>query len=412
MGKLFLVGTLIDGIGDAPQTGAEVLVEAGKIVSVGPTGTHDLASHEVEDWSSQTLTPGFIDLHTHFLYLTDHEFQKSELRPNRAAMVLKGLENATAWLDQGVTTARVVGTPFDLDLDLRELITRSPKMGPRLVAAGRMMTMTGGKRTPWDHMKDEISGADEARRWTRAHIKEGADLVKLYCTTLLEEDVATYLSAVLALPDGAPDPGRWASLTVEEIQAVADEAHKAGCTVAAHVAPAFGIKLALRGNVDTIEHGSEVDDECIELFLETGATLVPTLSITYFQAMNARKSSIPNVYTEFAQRRWEQIKARVGKAYAAGVPIATGTDALLNGMDYLTEIELLVECGLSPMAAIKSATVAAAATMRSAGRQIGAIEPGKWADMVLLNADPSVDIRNVRDIVAVFKTGERIDSAA
>jgi imidazolonepropionase-like amidohydrolase len=408
MGQILRVGQLIDGTGKPSQSNVEVFVEAGRIAGIGPLHAHDTAGHTVADHSTQTLVPGFIDLHTHFLYLTNHEFQKSELRPNRAAMVQKGIETARQWLEQGVTMARDVGTPFDLDIDLKWLMAGRPQMGPRLVAAGRMMTMTGGKRTPWDFMKDEVSGADEARRWARAHIKEGADLVKLYCTTLLEEDVATYLAAVLALPEGAPDPGRWASLTVKEIRAVANEVHKAGCTVAAHVAPAFGIKLALRGGVDTIEHGSDLDDECIELFLETGATLVPTLSVSYHQIAHADDLGLPSVYAEFSQRRWERIKQGVRRAFEAGVAIATGTDPVLEGMDYPTEIELLVECGLPPLAALHAATGRAAAALRSAGRLAGTLEPGKWADMVLLDANPLADIRNVRAIAAVYKAGERV----
>ena len=306
----------------------------------------------------------------------------------------------------------MVGTPFDLDIDLKWLIEKRPAMGPRLAAAGHMMTMTGGKRTPWDHMKEEISGADEARKWARTQIKNGADLIKLYCTTLLEEDVATYLAAVLALPEGAPDPGRWASLTVDEIRSVTDEAHKAGCTVAAHVAPAFGIKLALAGGVDTIEHGSDLDDECIELFLKTGATLVPTLSVSHHQIAHAEQLHLPAVYAEFSQRRWERIKQGVRQAYEAGVAIATGTDPVLDGMEYLSEIELLVECGLPPLAALHAATGRAAAAMRTAGRLVGTLEPDKWADMVLLADDPLADIHAIRSTLAVYKAGEPVFSAA
>jgi imidazolonepropionase-like amidohydrolase len=412
MGHLLQVGQLIDGTGNAPQSAVELLVEEGRVVDIGPLHSHDPAGHVVEERLHQTLVPGFIDLHTHFLYLTDGEFQKSELRLNRAAMMLKGFETARQWLEQGVTTARDVGTPFDLDFDLKWLIEKRPLMGPRMSVAGRMMTMTGGRRTPWDYLKEEVSGADEARRWTRTHLKNGADLVKLYCTTLLEEDVATYLADVLALPEGAPDPGRWASLTVDEIGAVAEEAHKAGCTVAAHVAPAFGIKLALRGGVDTIEHGSELDEECIELFLDTGATLVPTLSISHHQIAHSDELGLPDVYTRFSEQRWEHIKEWTGRAYEAGVFIATGTDPVLSGMDYLTEIELLVECGLPPLAALHSATGRAAAAMGNAGRFVGTLEPGKWADMVLLDADPLKDIHNVRSIAAVYKAGQSIHGPA
>ncbi|MGL4650765.1 MAG: amidohydrolase family protein [Caldilineaceae bacterium] len=412
MGLILRAGQILDGAGNPPLLQGEVLIEGGKIRSLGAAGSHPTAGCSVREFANQTLTPGFIDLHHHPLYLTKHEFQQSEMRPNRAAMVLQGVETARRWLEQGVTTARVVGTPFDLDHDLRDMIAQRPEMGPRLVTAGRMMTMTGGKRTPWDAMKDEVSGPEEARRWARLHIKEGADVVKLYCTTLLEEDVATYLTAVMALPDDAPDPGRWASLTIDEIAAVCAEAHNAGCSVAAHVAPAFGIRLALLGGVDTIEHGSDLDGGCIALFLETGATLVPTLSISHHQIVHAAELGLPQVYTDFALRRWARIKQGVREAFEAGVAIATGTDPVLEGMEYPTEMELLVECGLPPMEAICAATGRAAAAMRTAGRLVGTLEPGKWADIVLLDQDPLTEIGHVRDVVAVWKGGELVHQAA
>jgi imidazolonepropionase-like amidohydrolase len=195
---------------------------------------------------------------------------------------------------------------------------------------------------------------------------------------------------------------------VEEIRAAVEEAHKAGCTVAAHVAPAFGIKLALRGGVDTIEHGSHVDRECIDLCLEMGATLVPTLSVSHHQIVHAQELGLPEVYAEFSRHEWGDIKQGVWQAFAAGVPVATGTDAILTGMCYGTEIELLVECGLSPLDALCAATGRAAACLGSAGKRVGTLEPGKWADLVLLDGDPLADIRNIRKVVAVYKGGEEV----
>ena len=408
MGTLFRLGRLIDGTGAPPLTQAELLVDGGKVVSVGPWGSHRAEGHTVQDHTGLTCIPGLLDIHVHFCYLTGGEFQKSQLRLNRVAMMVAGYDNAREWLHQGVTTARVVGTPFDLDIGLKEMIAEQPDLGPRLVTAGRMMTMTGGKRTPWDHMKDEISGPAEAQRWTRSHLKEGADVIKLYCTTLLEENVIDYIQRALAAPDDAPDPGRWGSLTPAEIRAVVNEAHKVGRTVAAHTAPAFGIKLALLGGVDTVEHGSDLDDECIDLFLQTGATLVPTLSIWPHQIEHGDALRIPKPFTEFARRRWDRMQENVWKAYKAGVKIATGTDAVMDGMVFWTEVELLADIGLPPLEAIRSATQRAAAGLGLPGQGVGTLEPGKWADFVLLDADPLENIRAIRRPQAVYKSGVQV----
>lgn len=283
MATVLRVARLWDGTGSPPIPAAELRLEGGRVVAVGSRGSVSQPGDVVVERPDDTATPGFIDVHTHFCYPLDGEFQASATQPRRLAMLASGFRQAASWLAQGVTAARDVGTAFDLDIQLKELIATGRRPGPRLAASGRMLTMTGGKRNPWDHMKEEISGATEARAWTRRHLKNGPDVIKLYCTTLLEENVATYLQRALATPDGAPDPGRWASLTIDEIRAVTHEAHKLGRTVAAHTAPAFGIALALRGGVDTIEHGSDLDDACIDLFLETGATLVPTLSVSHHQ---------------------------------------------------------------------------------------------------------------------------------
>jgi imidazolonepropionase-like amidohydrolase len=411
MATVLRVGQLIDGKGNAPMQQAEIRFEGRTICGVGPYGTQSRAGDEIEAYPEATATPGFIDLHSHICTLTDGPFQKSAAEPSRVAMVVKGFEAAQTYLRQGVTTIRDVGTPFDLDIEIKELIEAGVVPGPRMVAAGRMMTMTGGKRTPWDYLKEEVTGETAAREWARKHLKDGADVIKLYCTTLLEEDVGSYLKRVLEQPPGAPDPGRWASLTVDEIRAVVTEAHKVGRTVAAHAAPAFGIRLALQGGVDTIEHGSDLDDGCIELFLATGATLVPTLSITHHQITCGEALGLPDPFIAFATARWPTIKANVKKAYEAGVKIGTGTDPVLKGMVFASEIELLVECGLPPLEALRCATSRAAACLGLAGREIGVIEAGYRADIVVLDGDPLADIARVRNVLRVFKDGQPVAPA-
>ncbi|MBM4429118.1 MAG: amidohydrolase family protein [Chloroflexi bacterium] len=404
------VGKLLDGTGAAALGQTEIQIEGQRFVALGTRPTPPRQGDLVWEFPDGVAVPGFIDLHTHFCYPLSGDFQKAQLHYNRIEMMDLGFRRARSWLEQGVTTARVLGTHFDLDLGLRDLIEEQPELGPRLLCAGRMMTMTGGRRTPWDVMKDEVTGADEARRWARGHLQEGADLIKLYCTTLLEEDVADYLRRSLALPEGAPDPGRWASLSVEEIRATVDEAHKVGATVAAHVSPAFGVKLALQGGVDTVDHGTDMDEACIDLFLQTGATLVPTLSVSKPEVMEAAERD--SVYGQHARRRWAYHARIVNKAFQAGVPIGTGTDNVLEGMAYALEIELLVEVGLPPMEALRCATQRAAACLGPRGQDMGTIEPGKYADVVILRGDPLADIRHVRQVAAVFKGGHLVAQPA
>jgi imidazolonepropionase-like amidohydrolase len=403
------VARLFDGTGAPPRERVELRLEGGRVRAVGPHGTLAEPGDAVVDRPGLTATPGFHDVHTHFCYPRHGDFQRPTAVPGRLGMLVGGFAEAASWLRQGVTTARDVGTAFDLDIGLAELIADGRRPGPRLAPAGRMMTMTGGKRNAYDFMKDEVSGATQAREWTRRHLKDGAVVIKLYCTTLLEEDVAGYLARALATPDGERDPGRWASLSVDEIRAVTHEAHKLGRTVAAHTAPAFGIKLALRGGVDTVEHGSDLDDECIDLFLETGATLVPTLSVSHHQIVHEGGRANP-VFKAFSERRWDRIQAGVAKAKAAGVKLATGTDAVIPGMEYRTEIELLVGCGLSPSDALLAATRDAAACLGLFGGDGGTLQAGKRADLLLFGGDPTRDIAAIRDLREVWQAG-RIVSA-
>ncbi len=406
MQTLIRTARLIDGAGGPVRLDWSLLVRDGVIVDSGPHAQFDGLDAETLDLTDGVVVPGFLDVHTHFCWIDEAGFQQHAAQPNKVAMLAAGFANAEEWLHQGVTTTRIVGTPFDLDLELRKTLAAQKVDAPRMVCAGRMMTMVGGRRTASDFLKEEINGVDEARRFARQHFQRGADVIKLYCTTLLEANVADYLTRVLSLPDDAPDPGRWSSLTVDEIAAVTEEAHKIGRTVAAHVAPTFGIKLALRGGVDTIEHGINLDDECISLFLEMGATLVPTLSVNHFQIVHADTLDLPPVYAAFARRSWDNQIKWLRKAVEAGVKIATGTDSLFGGMQFYDEVELLVDAvGVAPMDALVAATRSGARALGLAGEKVGTVEQGKFADLVLLAADPLADIHNIRQITAVIRNG-------
>lgn len=411
MKKIIHTTHLIDGTGAPVKENWSLMVEDGEIKEMGPKANFADLEAEVVDLTDGWVTPGFIDMHAHFCYSEEAEFQKSAIRPNKVNMLNCGFINAEEWLYQGVTTARIVGTPFDLDIELRNVIQDKPTAGPRLACSGHMMTMVGGCRTPWDKMKEEINGIEEARAFARRHFAKGADLIKLYMTTLLEENVSEYLERTLSLPDDAPDTGRWGALTVEEIHAVCEEAHKIGRTVSAHVAPDFGIKIALRGGVDTIEHGSELDDECIALFLEKGSTLVPTLEVSHHQFSNPELSKAPDVFTKFALKRWDRQVKYLKQAYQAGVKMATGTDSVMEGMHYFPEVELMVEAlGMSPMDALMCATKNGAEAMDLIGERIGTLQPGKYADLVLMQENPLENIKNIRTLKHVLREGEIVAS--
>ena len=411
MKKIIHTAKLLDCTGAPVKEDWSLVVEDGVIVDIGSTEKFIGLDMEALDLTAGFVMPGFIDMHAHFCYSEEAEFQQSALNPNKVNMLNCGFINAEEWLYQGVTTARIVGTPFDLDLELNNAIQSKPALGPRLVCSGHMMTMVGGCRVPWDKMKEEINGVDEARAFTRKHLAHGVDVIKLYMTTLLEENVAEYLERTLALPEDAPDTGRWGVLTEDEIRVVCEEAHKIGRTVSAHVAPEFGIKIALRGGVDTIEHGSELDEECISLLLEKDSTLVPTLEVSYHQFSNPELSKAPDVFTQFALKRWGRQIKFLKQAYQAGVKIATGTDSVMQGMHYFPEVELLVqELDMAPMDALKCATKNGAAAMGLKGEMVGTLEIGKYADLVLLKDDPLENITNIRSLAHVVKGGQVVAS--
>lgn len=164
MQTLIKTSKLLDGTGVPLKSDWSLLVNDGMITDLGPQSEFEGIEAEVLDLTDGVVIPGFIDVHTHFCYINEAGFQQNALQPNKVAMLLAGFDNAEEWLYQGVTTARLVGTPFDLDIELRDVVSKHALPGPRMVCAGRMMTMSGGRRTPWDFMKEEINGADEARR--------------------------------------------------------------------------------------------------------------------------------------------------------------------------------------------------------------------------------------------------------
>ena len=391
--------TLIDGNGGAPLNNAAVYVEGERIAWVGSASDLPPAARDAEqiDVRGKWLTPGLIDAHIHICYNgSDSVF--TLLEKHRDDLVLEAVDICERTLAHGVTTIRDVGGEQYIEMSLRNAINRGFIRGPRMKLSGRVISMTGGHA---HFIAREADGPDEMRKAAREQIKAGADLVKLMAT------------------GGSATPGQdihASQLTVEEISAVTEVAHMMGRHVAAHCHGTGGIRNCMLGGVDTIEHGTYLDEETADMMVENGAQLVLTLG-----AGNPDLESYPlsPVQQADAARRKpmieqgvKQIRKTIALARSKGIFLGIGTDAGGNPLAphqfaMARELELLVENDLTALEAITIGTRNNAEVLRWAD-EIGTVEAGKYADLLLLDADPLVDIRNLRAIAAVYKGGEKL----
>ncbi len=391
--------TLIDGNGGAPLTDAAVHVQSDRIAWVGSAADLPAAAQAAEqiDVGGKWLMPGLIDAHIHICY-NGSESVFALLEKHRDELVLEAVDICKRTLSHGVTTIRDVGGEQFIEMSLRNAINRGFIEGPRMKLSGRVISMTGGHA---HFIAREADGPDEMRKAAREQIKAGADLVKLMAT------------------GGTATPGQdihASQLTVEEISAVTEVAHMMGRKVAAHCHGTGGIRNCMLGGVDTIEHGTYLDEETADMMVENGATLVLTLG-----AGNPDLESYPlsPVQQADAERRKpmieqgiKQIRGTIALARSKGIFLGIGTDAGGNPLaphnfSMARELELLVDNDLTAMEAISIGTRNNAAVLDMED-DIGTVEAGKYADLLLLDADPLVDIRNLREIAAVFKGGEKV----
>lgn len=397
--------TLVDGTGSEPLADARIRIEDGRVAAVGPADEVRAPDEATRvDHTDATVTPGLIDAHVHlfgsrsmdpFDWLTE----SNELGTARATADLRTL------LAAGFTTVRDVGS--STGLALREAVDDGTIPGPRIHTSGRSISQTAGHGDshflPYEWANSEQSGAAladgeaECRKEARKRIREGVDLVKIMTT-----------GGVLSEKD-APDQSQF---TDAEIRAFTEEAHRVGIPVASHAQGGPGVKAALRNGVDTIEHGFYLDEECLDLFAETGATFVPTLAIMHRLVTEGADHGVPDYGLEKARAAREAHFDSTRHAYEAGVPIALGTDFLgpelvPHGLNAL-EAELFVEeIGMSEAEAIRAATGVAARTV--ADDDVGTLEAGNHADLVVFEECPLEDVANLRTPAAVYKGGERVD---
>lgn len=382
-------GRLVDGTGRPPLDDAAVLVEDGVIAWVGPRVNAPPAAAEVE-LGGRTMLPGFFDCHTHLTMRPGEGDAIDRLTAPHSLRVLRSVPNLRDTLDAGVTTVRDLS---GADLGTKLAVERGLIPGPRVLIAIRILSITGGHGDWRSANGVDLTGGSgggvvadgpaEFVRATRAVLQEGADCVKVAA------------SGGMSSPRGEPGHG---GLTAAELHAVVTEAARHGdVPVAAHAQAGPGLHDAVVAGVRSIEHGYHLRDRTIEEMLARGTFLVPTLSTLTRSGAGDR-------------RRWvETARECLGRAFEAGVPVALGTDAgLVPHGQNLRELALLVEFGLSPMAAIVAGT-SAAARLCGVDDELGTVEPGKRADLVVADGDPLARIELLSDpanVVLVLKDGQ------
>lgn len=374
---------------------AFILIEGERITAVGANLSVP-AGAEVIDLKNMTVLPGLIDSHTHLTFSPANA--ASSISQSVPRQALTGAKNARITLMAGFTTVRNVGAGGYSDIALRDAINAGDVPGPRIVASGPSLGITGGhcddNFLPWEfhHKSDGVAdGVENVMAKTREVIKYGANVIK-FCST----------GGVLSLGD---DP-KHAEFTLEEMKTIVAEAHRLGRKVAAHAHGGEGLKQAVLAGVDSIEHGTYIDDEGIRLMKEKGTYLVPTIYLTDWFLENYPSLGLPPQIVAKAKEVMPAMKKNLTHAIQQGVPVAFGTDAAVypHGLN-AREFAVLVRMGLTPIQAIQTATVNASKLLDRAD-SIGAVEVGKFADLIAVEGDPTKDVTELERIKFVMKGGQ------
>lgn len=377
-----------------------IWIEGGRIHQIGsaaeierqlPKGT------PVIDLSHSTVLPGLIDCHTH-LTMSPYLLGPRGLHTSVPRSALLGARNARATLEAGFTTVRNVGAEGYSDIALRDAINAGDVPGPRMLVSGPALTITGGHgdenflAPQFNATGDGVAdGVDAVIHKVRENIKFGADLIKVLATggVLSEGD-----NPVLE------------QYSPEELKAIVDTAHGLGRKVAAHAHGALGIKNSILAGVDSIEHGSYIDEEGIQLMKQHGTYLVPTLFLGDWFLENSSKLGVTENVLEKAKMVMPAARQNISRAFHEGVKVAFGTDAAVypHGLN-AHEFAVMVKLGLTPLQSIQAATLNAADLLGWSDR-VGSLEPGKYADIIAVDGDPLADVTVLENVRFVMKGGE------
>lgn len=352
---------------------------------------------KIVDLSSATVLPGLVDCHVH-LTIDPNQFGPTGLRISYPRSALTGARNARITLKAGFTAVRNLTADGYADIALRDAINEGDVPGPRMLASGPALSITGGH---WDQnfLAPQFAfsnggvadGVPAVIKQVRRNIKYGADLIKVMAT-----------GGVISQGDNPA----YAQYSPEELKAIVETAHGLGCRVAAHAHASAGIKNAVLAGVDSIEHGSYIDDEGIQLMKQRGTYLVPTVYLEDWLLQNMSALGWTPNMMEKARIVIPIAREHVSHAFKSGVKVALGTDAGVypHGLN-AHEFGKMVEMGLTPLQAIQAGTVNAADLLGWSDR-IGTIEPGKFADFVAVDGDPLRDVTILEHVKFVMKAGE------
>lgn len=395
-------GRLIDGRGDAPLGPTSIVVDGGRITRVANGHIEAQDGDKLIRLVDFTVLPGLMDMHTHLMSQHSKDAYTERFFMDQADYALRSTVYARATLMAGFTTVRDLGDNGVNSIALRKAIDQGWVPGPRIFTSGKSLATTGGHADPTNALRGDyrrdagpvegvINGVDDARKAVRQRYKDGADLIKLTAT-----------GGVLSLATNGQNP----QFTAEELEAIVETAKDYNMTVAVHAHGAEGIKRAILAGVDSIEHGTYMTDELIELMKQRGTYWVPTNVAGEWVAGKAKEPGyFPEVVRPKAATIGPAIRETFAKAQAAGVKIAFGTDSGVSPHgENAHEFELMVAGGMAPMKALQSATLEAARLLRIEER-LGSLEPQKIADIVAVRGNPLENISAMRDVVFVMKEG-------
>ena len=392
-------GQLVDAAAGEVIEAATIVVDGERIASVqmGYVGEPDI------DLTGAFVMPGWIDMHVHIGGQLSPDSFVEEFTLEPADLALRAVPYAERTLMAGFTTVRDLGTDHGVAQSIRRAVAEGRIVGPRIFTAGKSLATTGGHADPTNGVNSElrgdpgpaegvVNGLDDAYKAVRARYKEGSDLIKITAT-----------GGVLSQASSGQNP----QFTEAEIAAIVEAAEDYGYRVAAHAHGAEGMRRAVAGGVDSIEHGTFMSDEVMELMKEKGTWYVPTISAGMFVA---EQSEVEGYFSEVVRPKaaaiGPQIADTFARAYRTGVPIAFGTDTGVSPHgDNWKEFVYMVEGGMPALEAIVSATRSAAMLLNE-WENLGSIEPGKYADIIAVPGDPREDVEEFGRAHFVMKGGE------
>jgi imidazolonepropionase-like amidohydrolase len=394
-------GKLLDVKNKKVLSNVSVLITGNKITDVKEGFTQPSGSDKLIDLKNMTVMPGLMDMHVHLEGETKKGAAADRFTLNPPDIAFESVGYAKTTLMAGFTTVRDLGGS-GVNISLRNAINKGQIVGPRVYTAGKSIATTGGHADPTNGYRKNlmgdpgpadgvINGADEARKAVRQRYKDGSDLIKITAT-----------AGVLSQAKDASG----AQFTDEELKAIMETAKDYGFKVAAHAHGAEGMKRAIRAGITSIEHGSYMDDEAMELCKKYGTWYVPTIIAGRSTADSAKiQGYYSTIVTPKALEVGTKIQATFARAYKAGVKIAFGTDAgvFIHGKNWI-EFTYMTEAGMPPMEAICSATLNAAELL-GVTNILGVIEKGKLADIIAVDGDPIKDIRVMEKVRFVMKDG-------